>query len=310
MHIFLAVMTLFWATAEAKPDVDAFSKKLLEAGWTLNPLRGTTMTVGDIYRPEQQSPLIFGDDCFTLQPREGTYEGVEVVRILKAGLSLPIPGILKINSGANRTLEHSFIAPYVSEVAELALQPNQNCSNALKQSDTSEAFVVTAILMAEVIEQDCVELEAGLGGERIGGSAAVEKNCTQESQGHVVVAYKSMSVNNLQLLEPPIEEDIVEEEKPIQIDCEFEQVFVERSIVIINGEKFNLNKDGENLLQTFERCGYTDAASTYLLWQDRRNKALIWTYTVVGVVHVAPWVAISANNSRKMFETELQKLVK
>ena len=144
MHFILAVLTWFGSTAEAKRDIDSFSKKLQEAGWTLNPLRGTTMTVGDIYRPEQQSPLIFGNDCFSLSPREGVYEGVEVIRILKAGLSLPIPGLMKLNAGANRTLEHSFIAPYVSEVAELALQPNQSCSNALKQTDVREAFVVTA----------------------------------------------------------------------------------------------------------------------------------------------------------------------
>ena len=305
MHFILFLLTWFGATAEAKRDIDSFTNKLQEAGWTLNPLRGTTMTVGDIYSPEQQSPLLFGEDCFSLSPREGVYEGVEVIRILKAGLSLPIPGLMKLNAGANRTLEHSFIAPYVSEVAELALQPNQSCSNALNQTDVREAFVVTATLLAEVIEQDCIEVDAGVGGQ-VGGSAAVERNCTQESQGHVVVAYKSMPVNQLHLIEEVQE---VEVTKTVQVDCRFEQVFVERSIVIINGEQFNLNKDEDSLLQTFERCGYTDAASTYLLWQNRRKKALLWTYTVVGVVHVAPWVAISANNSRIMFEEELQRLV-
>ena len=75
----------------------------------------------------------------------------------------------------------------MSEVAELALQPDQSCLNALNQTDVREAFVVTATLLAEVIEQDCIEVDAGVGGQ-VGGTAAVEKLHTES--GHVVVAYK------------------------------------------------------------------------------------------------------------------------
>ena len=84
---------MVWGNCEAKRDIDSFTKKLQEAGWTLNPLRGTTMTVGDIYRPEQQSPLLFGEDCFH-SAHEGVYEGVEVIRILK-GRSVADPGLME-----------------------------------------------------------------------------------------------------------------------------------------------------------------------------------------------------------------------
>ena len=78
MHYFI-LLTWFGATAEAKRDIDLFTNKLQEAGWTLNPLRGTTMTVGDIYRPEQQSPLHLAKTVFH-SAHEG-FKRVEVIRI-------------------------------------------------------------------------------------------------------------------------------------------------------------------------------------------------------------------------------------
>ena len=297
MHTLLTFLALFWTSAEAKPNINSFSSKLQDAGWTLNPFRGTTMTVGDIYRPEKQSPLIFGSDCFSLQPREGAYEGAEVVQILKAGLSLPM-GVLNINTGAKKSLQQSFVAPYVSEVAELALNPNQSCSNAIQHSGAEDAFVVTAVLMAEVIEQECVDVDAGLGA-RIGGSAGFEKACTQESQGHVVVAYKSKAVKNLF--------NIAVEQKPVQSQCQFEQVYAERNIIIIDGEQYRLrkNRDESRLLHRLETCGYGEAASTYLLWRDRRSSAIRWGFSMIGTIYVAPWVALSANHTRKKLERQL-----
>ena len=299
MHTWISLFALLWGNlAEAKPSIDVFSSKLQEAGWTLNPFRGATMTVGDIYRPEKQSPLIFGTDCFSLQPREGAYEGAEVVQILKAGLSVPL-GILNINTGARKSLQQSFVAPYVSEVAELTLRPNASCTNAIQQSGAEDAFVVTAVLMAEVIEQACVDVDAGLGA-RLGGSAEFEKSCTQQSQGHVVVAYKSQSVKNLFNVTP--QRAVVQNDS-----CRFEQVYAERNVLIIDSEKYKLRRkrDEVRLLQRLQSCGYTEAASTYLLWRDRRSSAIRWGLSMVGTIYVAPWVALSANYTRKKLQREL-----
>ena len=109
------------------------------------------------------------------------------------------------------------------------------------------------------------------------------KEIAHRNPRHVVVAYKSMPVNQLHLIEEVQE---VEVTKPVQVDCRFEQVFVERSIVIINGEQFNLNKDEDSLLQPLKDVD-TPMPHQPICSGKTVVKTLLWTYTVVGVVHVA-----------------------
>lgn len=304
----IASVLLLARVAEARSSHDAFSEKLMAAGWTLNPVRGTTMQVGDIYNPESQTPLVFGSQCFSAKPREGSYEEAEVLQALKAGLSFPL-GLLGAKAEGQRVIQHIFAAPYISEVAEIDLLPNLRCASFLEEN-TRDAFVVTAVLMAEVLEQECINIGGAIGG-KVGVKARVEQECTQKSQGHVVVAYKSQSALNLfKGNSTPVQ--AVSTSNSLGQVCDFEQVHVERNMVILDGELYNIRSKKEEaiLLEKLESCGLSQAMAGYHLWRGRRRSAILWGASLVGTIYVMPWMGVAAVRARNTFESSLNTMPK
>ena len=136
----------------APPSLD---EVLTGAGWTMTPERTSTYSVGDIYSRTSNTPVIFKKDCFDAEPREGAYTSLEVVQAMKAGAKMPL-GIARIKAGGMEYKQIKFAEPYLTELASLQLVPSQRCRDLVNSlEDTSDLFVIKAILSAEIKEQLC-----------------------------------------------------------------------------------------------------------------------------------------------------------
>lgn len=174
--------------AVAPPSLD---EVLTSAGWTMTPERTSTYSVGDIYSRTTNAPVIFKKDCFDAEPREGAYTSLEVVQAMKAGAKMPL-GIARIKAGGMEYKQIKFAEPYLTELASLQLVPSQGCRDLVNSlEDTSDLFVITAILSAEIKEQLCRTIDAGATVAGFGVSGSANQECKQESEGHVVVAYRT-----------------------------------------------------------------------------------------------------------------------
>ena len=172
----------------APPSLD---EVLTGAGWTMTPERTSTYSVGDIYSRTSNTPVIFKKDCFDAEPREGAYTSLEVVQAMKAGAKMPL-GIARIKAGGMEYKQIKFAEPYLTELASLQLVPSQRCRDLVNSlEDTSDLFVIKAILSAEIKEQLCRTIDGGATVAGFGVSGSVNQECKQESEGHVVVAYRT-----------------------------------------------------------------------------------------------------------------------
>jgi hypothetical protein len=164
---------------------------LTAAGWTMTPERTSTYSVGDVYSRTSNAPVIFKKDCFDAEPREGAYTSLEVVQAMKAGTKMPL-GIVRVKAGGMTYKQIKFAEPYLTELASLQLVPSQRCRDLVNSlEDTSDLFVIKAILSAEIKEQLCRTIDAGATIAGFGVSGSTSQECKQESEGHVVVAYRT-----------------------------------------------------------------------------------------------------------------------
>ena len=197
--IWIVCSILYGLPASAKrPDVKpsvspSLDEILTSAGWTMTPERSSTYSAGDVYSRASNSPVMFNADCFAVTPREGLYTSLEVIQAMKAGARVPL-GIARVRAGGMEYKQRRFAEPFVSEIASLQLNPSQSCRDTLARfDDPADLFVITSVLSAEVKEQLCRSIEGGasVAGFKVGGE--MQQECAQESEGHVVVAYKTRS---------------------------------------------------------------------------------------------------------------------
>ena len=174
-----------------QPAPPSLDEVLTEAGWTMTPERTSTYSVGDVYSRASNSPVLFKKDCFDADPREGVYTSLEVIQAMKAGTKLPL-GMVRVNAGGMSYKQITFAEPYVTELASLQLAPSPQCKRLLSSvDDAADLFVITAVLSAEIKEQMCQTIDAGARVAGIGVSGSANQECTQASEGHVVVAYRT-----------------------------------------------------------------------------------------------------------------------
>ena len=193
--MFVCVGLCVTLPSHARPKLPApmptLEEVLTGAGWTMTPERTSTYAVGDVYSRSQNAPVMFKADCFSAEPREGLYTSLEVVQAMKAGARVPL-GIARVKAGGMEYKQRRFAEPYVSEIASLQLNPSESCRKALARvGDPSDLFVITSVLSAEVKEQLCRSIEGGAAVAGFSVGAEVQQQCAQESEGHVVVAYKT-----------------------------------------------------------------------------------------------------------------------
>lgn len=87
--------------------------------------------------------------------------------------------------------QSTFAEPYVGELSEMHLVPNEMCVNFLRdRTDVEDLYVIQAVLSAEVKEQVCRELDTAAGVGKLGASVGGSQECLQSSEGHVAVAFK------------------------------------------------------------------------------------------------------------------------
>ena len=191
--------------AEAKPKAgpvgsgkhQSLEDTLVAAGWTMTPERSASYTVGDIYSRTTNTPVAFKDDCFDAEPRENAYTSLEVVQAMRAGSRVPL-GVARFKAEGMEYKQLKFAEPYMTELADMHLRPNENCQQFLAdRTDLADLFVIKAVLSAEVKEQLCRSLDGSAGALGFGASAGVQQECVQASEGHVAVAYKTQPVASL-----------------------------------------------------------------------------------------------------------------
>ncbi len=192
--------------AAAKPPtgIEQLKTALNAAGWTMTPERSDTYNVGDVYSRSTNTPVVFGNSCFDAEPREGAYTSLEVVQAMKAGGRVPL-GIAKVKANGMEFKQLKFAEPYVKEVSDMDLVPNDKCAAFLrKRTDLNELFVIKAVLSAEVKEQNCRTADASAGALGVRAEIGMTQDCVQGSEGHVAVAYKTTAVAPiLPALTPP-----------------------------------------------------------------------------------------------------------
>ena len=191
--------------AEAKPKAgpvgsgkyQSLEETLVAAGWTMTPERSASYTVGDIYSRTTNTPVAFKDDCFDAEPRENAYTSLEVVQAMRAGSRVPL-GVARFKAEGMEYKQLKFAEPYMTELADMHLRPNENCKQFLAgRTDLADLFVIKAVLSAEVKEQLCRSIDGSAGALGFGASAGAQQECVQASEGHVAVAYKTQPAASL-----------------------------------------------------------------------------------------------------------------
>jgi hypothetical protein len=194
---------------------EALQQTLVRAGWTMTPERSATYAVGDIYSATDNRVVAFGADCFSVTPREGVYTSFDVVQALKVGGRVPL-GVARGHVDGMQYKQVTFAEPYVTELSDMMLVPAETCASFLRaRTDLHELYVIQAVLSAEVKEQLCRELDAGVASGGLGVSGGARQECAQGSEGHVAVAVKTRSVAEmLGIEEEPVSPAVAEPEQP------------------------------------------------------------------------------------------------
>lgn len=301
------------SAASLSPEISSLEEVLQQSGWTMSPERSSIFKVGDIYSRETNRPIIFGDNCFQGQAREGIYESLDVVQALKVGGRVPL-GTVTIHSEGTRYKQMTFAEPYVKEFSEMDLVPNQECVQFLQQRQVwSDLFIITATLSAQVKEQLCTSLGGGGKFLKFRTEASVENSCTQESEGHVVVAYKTISMDSL-LGAPPVPKEVLIEHEVISgfDECpwgEVKNAYAEGNHIIVNDRIFSVQSSEEEavFIDALQSCNNTEAVMYFHLWRARRQTAIRWGLTIVGSIYVTPWAGAAAMRARKDLIYSLNK---
>jgi sulfatase modifying factor 1 len=201
----IVLLSALLSIAHARPkgaglaggELPTIENVLVKAGWTMTPERSATYTVGDIYNRITNTPVAFYSDCFSAIPREGAYTSLEVVQALKIGARVPL-GVARFRAKGMQYKQLTFAEPYVQELADMHLVPNESCTRFLKRRpDLRDLIVIKAVLSAEVKEQLCRTLESSAGALGFGASVEGKQECNEASEGHVAVAYKTQPAAKL-----------------------------------------------------------------------------------------------------------------
>ena len=200
------------SSEEPKEELPQLRAALEAAGWTMTPERSAAYRVGDIYTA-QGVLKARGTECFATDYQEELYTSYEVVQALEVGAKVPL-GMVKVKAKGAQYKRLTFAEPYVRDLSEMAMEKNltDDCRDFLENKqergeDLSGWYVIGSVLMAEVKERLCREVEAGLDVRVAGVSGGVSESCEQGSEGHVAFAYKTRPISLLLASVVPVAEE-------------------------------------------------------------------------------------------------------
>ena len=181
---------------EGRPLIHA----LESAGWRATPEGSDRFEPGHIY-DAVHALQADRERCFEAQPRESIYNELEVSLALKAGARVPL-GLVSAEASGVRYKRLTYADPRVRELAGMDLRPTPACRAYLEErrqagDDLSTWYVIQAVLLAVVNEQECTEVAAGVRAPVGGGSVSVSEECSVGSTGQVAVAYKLQTASAL-----------------------------------------------------------------------------------------------------------------
>jgi len=175
----------------------ALEQVLTEAGWTITPERSSTYNAGDIYDMNSHSKVATREQCFEDSPEEGVYTSLHVVQAMHATANVRL-GVVKLQGGGAQYKQRTFAEPYLSELPRMSQRLTEECAAYLRTEQLDGMAVLTAVLSAEVKEENCTTVEGGASVAGVGGGElGVRQQCLQESAGHVAIAYKTRPMSEL-----------------------------------------------------------------------------------------------------------------
>ncbi|MFT5460980.1 MAG: hypothetical protein ACI9K2_007502 [Myxococcota bacterium] len=172
---------------------------LAKAGWIATPEGSDRYQPGNIYT-ETHALWSARAGCFDGEPLESIYNELEVIQALQAGARVPL-GVVTASVEGMRYKRLTYADPMVTELEGRSLKLTENCGRDLAAeaagADVSSWYVVQAVLLAVVNEQECTELEASARTLVGGGGGSVSEECSRGSVGQVAVAYKVQPVSEV-----------------------------------------------------------------------------------------------------------------
>jgi formylglycine-generating enzyme required for sulfatase activity len=177
-------------------DVAAALKK---AGWVATPEGSDRYQAGFVY-DARNGLWSEREGCFKAVPTESIYNELEVAQALQAGAKVPL-GVVTAEAEGVRYKKLTYADPRVSEIQGRYLELEEQCradlEKAAKKEDISSWYVVQAVLLAIVNEQECTEIGAGVKSVLGGAGVEVTEQCATSSVGQVAVAFKTVPVSAL-----------------------------------------------------------------------------------------------------------------
>lgn len=202
MTVLLLTLLTLPAVAGKKSRTESSPRQALEtvlvdAGWTLTPERSSAFRAGDIYDLATNSKVATREQCFEAVPQEDVYTSLHVVQAMSASANVKL-GVVKLKGGGVQYKQRTFAEPYLSELPLLSQTLTADCARTLGSMDVSSWAVLTAVLSAEVKEENCTTVEGGASVAAVGAAELeVTQQCREESAGHVAIAYKTRPVVEL-----------------------------------------------------------------------------------------------------------------
>lgn len=163
--------------AAALETLGGLAAPLQAEGWTLTPLRGSTLSPGDILDPVDNQVQILGADCFDLA---AVRRGGGVSASIDQAFELAAKGrggLVTVKASASRSLDVAVQGVEIAEIPVGSLQPGAGCVAQLQVLasqgyDVNRFQVVQSVLYADLALASCVGAGAEVGAAGVGASAS------------------------------------------------------------------------------------------------------------------------------------------
>jgi formylglycine-generating enzyme required for sulfatase activity len=166
------------------------------AGWIATPEGSDRYKPGFVY-DSRHNIQIDRARCFAAEPMESLYNELEVVKALEAGARVPL-GLVTAEAGGKKYKRLTYADPRVRELAGIDLRKIQgSCAADIASYGDGSWYVVQAVLLAIVNEQECIEASASVRVGGAGGGLDISESCSTASEGQVAVAYKVVPARSL-----------------------------------------------------------------------------------------------------------------
>jgi hypothetical protein len=204
MIVPLLIGTLLHATAAAAPvepianagDVPALSKLLERTGWAPTPELTGNIQIGDVFASTPQGQQWQAEGCLSAKPRSAPYTEVEVSTQLQLGVSVRA-GVARAGADTSLSKIVRFGAPEHHSLPGLGLALTDECKTLLTAQadlgrDLRNWYIVKEVMLAEISEQTCGEVDASGRFMAFSGGTELAQSCAQSSQGKVAVAWRTL----------------------------------------------------------------------------------------------------------------------